>query len=142
MRLRPHPNPGTLADFDMGCVDSLNEIIRVTDCEIVVSSDWKYWVDLDEMVDFYLRQGIVKGPVDYTPKKKIYSRSETERVRASEILEWLEGRREVECWVWTDDLDMRPFIGNSAWVSGGEGIVSARSEIAGILGFSGNLSAV
>jgi hypothetical protein len=56
-------------DFDKKAVRILNEIILETDCEIVVSSDWRAHATLDELGDYYLQQGIVKRPVDFTGNK-------------------------------------------------------------------------
>lgn len=105
-----------LDDFDLNAVEVLNEIIKKTNVEIVVSSDWKLRVSLDEMKKFYLKQGIHKQPIDYTPKYEEYKLSELPRQRSFEIRAWLHHNKNVTNWVSVDDLDMRKHIPNFAWV--------------------------
>jgi len=97
-----------LQDFDKGAVQILNEIIKETDCEIVVSSDWKLWVSLEEMKDFYISQGIIKSPIGYTLDKssEIMSLDDLARLRVEEITQWLDDS-DVLIWVAVDDLDLR-----------------------------------
>lgn len=108
--------------FDPFCPKSvkvLNEIIRETNCEIVVSSDWRLHCDLDVMQKMYKERSILKAPIAYT---KIFSDSDDDileetweykdryqiaaRVREKEILEWLENHPKVTSWVAVDDLPM------------------------------------
>lgn len=101
-------------DFDQDAIDILNRIIMETNCEIVVSSDWKGHANVEEMGDYYESQGIVKRPIGFTPFKKelpkglkYYHRdSELEETRSYEILQWLSEHPEVTHWVSVDDLDM------------------------------------
>jgi hypothetical protein len=97
-----------LNDFDKSAVKNINDIISETDCEIVVSSDWKLWVNLSEMQRFYRRQGLIKVPIGYTPDKssEIKSRDDIARLRVEEIKEWLHDN-DVSTWVAIDDLDLR-----------------------------------
>ena len=97
-----------LNDFDKSAVKNINDIISETDCEIVVSSDWKLWVDLSDMQSFYRRQGLIKVPIGYTTDKssEIKSRDDIARLRVEEIKEWLHDN-EVSTWVAIDDLDLR-----------------------------------
>lgn len=83
--------------------------------EIVVSSDWKYWVSLEEMGEFYQKQGILKKPIGYTPKTDIYTWDIYPKQRAHEIKTWLENTT-VEKWVAIDDLDMRPYLDHFVWI--------------------------
>src|SRR5690554_4610312 len=53
-------------NFDEKCVDILNEIIEETECEIVVTSDWRLEATLEEMGTYYENQGIIKKPIDFT----------------------------------------------------------------------------
>ena len=54
-------------NFDKKAITVLNDIINQTDCEIVISSDWKRWATVEEMGEYYESQGIVKKPLDFTP---------------------------------------------------------------------------
>jgi hypothetical protein len=112
MYLKKHNNIGKLDLFDTGAVTILNLIISETNSEIVISSDWKYWVTFEEMCDFYTNQGI-KKPIGYTPSSpgKDYAKE-----RSLEILEWLEKHSEVTKWVSIDDLDMRNYLQNFVWI--------------------------
>lgn len=132
MRIEPHPNPGVLVDFDQGCVSSLNHILDKTDAEIVVSSDWKYWVSLEEMGNFYISQGVAKKPIDFTPKLPLAQDEEFKVWRAREIMAWLKKHHETQKWVWVDDLDMRALLGNAAWVDRPESIRSKKRGIIGV----------
>lgn len=113
MYIKPHPNPGVLDDFDKETVDRLNSILEEDPViEIVVSSDWKYWVTLEKMKKFYLLQGILKAPIDYT-EKSLYNGSQQ---RAIEIKSWLSANPAVTQWVAVDDLDMRPYLDHFVWI--------------------------
>lgn len=122
MRTEPHPCPGRLVDFDPSCVEHLNRLIELTDIEIVVSSDWKYWVTLDELQIFYANQGIVKPPISHTPKSDDFTFHLLAEIRSKEISCWLEQNKGIERWAWVDDLDMRPFLPNSFFVEDETGI--------------------
>jgi hypothetical protein len=102
-------------DFDPVAIDILNNIIKETDCEIVISSDWKLWVDLDQMKKFYIDQGVVKNPIDYTPKYERYDPSILAQQRSKEIKGCLK-ENPVDKWVAIDDLDMRPYLENFIFV--------------------------
>ncbi len=47
-------------DFDKNAVGVLNEILKETDCEIVVTSDWRHYVTLEEIGEYYEHQGVIK----------------------------------------------------------------------------------
>lgn len=104
--------------FDKKAVAILNQIIQITGCEIVVSSDWRFRCSLEEMGEMYVKRGILKKPVGYTtlepPKKPsefVWDKSsETEQGRAQEILQYVSERDNIESWVAVDDLDMRKHI--------------------------------
>jgi len=114
MYLKKHPNPGSLKRFDKSTIEVLNSILQTDpEIEIVISSDWKYWVPLEEMSTFYRDQGI-KPPIAYTDKTIKYE-NPYEKCRATEIKNWLLANK-VEKWVAVDDLDMRPYLQNFTWI--------------------------
>jgi hypothetical protein len=116
MYIKKHPMPGVLDAFDKDAVRILNSIlITDTSIEIVVSSDWKYWVSLEEMREFYKCQGIIKSPIAYTMKRDKYTIENYSKQRADEIQSWLEGNI-VDAWVSIDDIDMRPYLKNFVWI--------------------------
>lgn len=101
-------------DFDKGAIDVLNRILEQTGAQIVVSSDWRLYGTLEELGDYYLSQGIIKKPIDFTPiidefddstAQLLRWRGSAGRARSLEIKKWLEDNK-VESWVAVDDLDM------------------------------------
>ena len=99
---------GELIPFDKEAVKILNSIIKETNADIVISSDWKKWCPLDKMKEFYKLQGIIKEPIDYTPYIKGIEN------RNLEIKEWLNNNK-VDKWVAIDDLYLD--LTNFVWVS-------------------------
>ena len=98
-------------NFDKKAIKVLNEILLDTDAEIVISSDWKYHHTLEEMRNFYAHQGIIKLPIDFTPRigdlvKGEFPAAELEIARVFEIKSWLAAHPEVTQWVAVDDLYM------------------------------------
>ena len=75
-------------DFDPVAVNVLNQLLHTTGAEIVVSSDWKLRVALDQMSEFYHAQGVSKPPIAYTAW--LPSHSSYHSQRAHEIADWLE----------------------------------------------------
>ena len=101
------------SDFDPDAVDALNNIIDLTDAEIVVSSDWKRETTLSGMCEFYQKQGIKKMPLDYTdwlPGAPTYHRQ-----RANEINTWIDQHPKITHWVAIDDLYMGTWLTNFVW---------------------------
>lgn len=100
--------------FDPACVRALNDILEKTPhLEIVVSSDWRMWVDLETMRRFYRDQGVCRPPIDYTPvlEKHHGVFQDHSQHRAREIRAWLDAHRdEVNHWIAIDDLDMSPYL--------------------------------
>lgn len=102
-------------NFNPTAVKVLNEIIQETDCEIVVSSDWKNHGSLEDIGDYYLEQGISKKPIALTfPFARIYPElwskmrfyADIEKERAMEIKYWVDIHSEITNWVAVDDLNM------------------------------------
>lgn len=104
-------------NFNKKAIKILNEIIEETGCEIVVSSDWKLHATLEELGDYYIEQGIIKRPIDVTPKYidcTIKGKVETnlshlwqlEVERTIEIKQYLYDHPEITHWVAVDDLNM------------------------------------
>lgn len=114
MYVKKHPNPGILDDFDKDNIDILNAILKIDETiEIVISSDWKYWVSIDEMREFYKQQGIIKLPIAYTEKTKVYTMNNYREQRAREIKKYLEElASSITHWVAIDDIDMSNYLDN------------------------------
>jgi len=104
-------------DFDPGAIEVLNQIIEETDCEIVVSSDWRHHCELWQMQQLYLERGIKKGPIDFT--NWVPSSAQClEIARMEEIRQWLwlESNRGWTSWCAVDDMDLGGEFGLSNFV--------------------------
>lgn len=104
-------------DFDKKAIKILNEIIKETGAEIIVSSDWKLHATLEELGDYYEAQGIIKRPIAITPNMHEFDPDANdlfvwkrwmERKRIVEIERYLKETPEITNWVAVDDLNMSP----------------------------------
>jgi hypothetical protein len=106
-------------DFDEKSVRILNQILEETGAEIVVSSDWKRWANVEEMGEYYESKGIIRKPIALTPdlgdctwenperESWVWSpRWDLEMSRVVEIRQYLYDHPEITHWVAIDDLDM------------------------------------
>lgn len=112
-------------NFDQKAVKVLNAILKETDAEIVVSSDWRLYATVEELGEYYKSQGIIKKPIGVTEKfhytnwlnegflpsddddKFPWSRSENmEQERHFEIMRYLGNYPSITDWVAIDDLHM------------------------------------
>jgi hypothetical protein len=93
--------------FNQKSIKVLNEIIEATDCEIIVSSDWRFHGSLSQMRDLYKIRGILKSPIGYTDYIKSNAQ-DLEHSRAQEILRWMNinDPKSVMNFCAVDDLDM------------------------------------
>lgn len=97
--------------FNEKAIKVLNEIIEATDCEIVVSSDWRFHASLSDMRQLYSIRGIKKLPIGYTGFVP-GSAQDLEHSRSEEIRNWL-NVHDVDnkiSWCAVDDMDMSPWI--------------------------------
>lgn len=105
-----------LDDFDKKSIKVINEILEETDCEVVVSSDWKRYATLKELQSYYKNQGIIKSPIDVTPDISDFDENTYElfsyknwidRIRVLEIKEWMSRNQfNFDKWVAVDDLNI------------------------------------
>lgn len=110
-------------NFDKVSVNKINNIITLTDAEIVISSDWRLHGTLEELQQYYLSQKFIKAPIDLTPKFHYtdwindgfikdpenfpWNRNwALEQHRSFEIKRWLRDNPQVEKWVAVDDLNL------------------------------------
>ena len=104
-------------NFDEKAIKVLNEILEEAGAEIVVSSDWKRWANVQEMGEYYESKGVIKKPIAFTPdlgqctwyndKVWIWSPDwDLEMSRVIEIKQYLHDHPEITHWVSIDDLDM------------------------------------
>lgn len=113
-------------NFDKKAISCLNRILEKSGAEIVVSSDWKNWANVEEMGEYYEQQGIIKKPIAFTPdlgKCTWYqemdfswlSNWDSEQCRAIEIQQYLKDNPEITHWVAVDDLNMGKDEGWKDW---------------------------
>jgi hypothetical protein len=117
-------------NFDVKAIKVLNEILKETDAEIVVSSDWRLHGTLEELGEYYTSQGIIKKPIGFTEVFNYTSWLDEGRIpvdfnwwrmdsreqeRHFEIKDWLESHSEVTHWVAVDDLFMGIQVEASAY---------------------------
>ena len=102
-------------NFNKKSIDVLNDILEETNAEIVVSSDWKRWANVEEMGEYYESQGIKKKPIGFTknlgecdvPENFQWSRQwDLEQSRSLEIRQYLKDNPQITHWVAVDDLNM------------------------------------
>jgi hypothetical protein len=104
-------------NFNKKAVKILNEILSETGAEIVVSSDWKRWANVEQMGEYYESQGITKKPIDFTLNLNQctnYDKDsfpwirqwDLEQTRSIEIKQYLHDHPEIINWVAIDDLNM------------------------------------
>ena len=104
-------------NFNQKAVKVLNQIIEETGAEIVVSSDWKRWANLEEMGEYYESKGIIKKPIALTTNLGqctwynnmvwVWSpRWDLEMTRVIEIKQYLHDHPEITHWVCIDDLTL------------------------------------
>ena len=114
-------------NFNKKAINVLNQILEETGAEIVVSSDWKRWANLEELGEFYELQGIIKKPIALTPNLKDFDEySEAlfhykgwyERARILEINHWLKSNP-VDTWVAVDDMQLGEYINIDGETNGG-----------------------
>ena len=94
--------------FDKKCVKVFNEILKKTDANIVVSSDWRVYYTLEELQDIFQINGVIKTPVDVTPIHPV-SMSWYAKNRGMEILRYVK-KHGLTNWIAIDDLPLSNWL--------------------------------
>lgn len=111
-------------NFNKKAIKVLNDILEITGAEIVVSSDWKKWANVEELGEYYEQQGIDKKPIAFTknlndceiPQNFPWSRTyDLEQSRSLEIKQYLKDHPEITHWVAVDDLNMGILQTHESW---------------------------
>jgi hypothetical protein len=100
---------GYVHRFNAKAVKILNEILKETNADIVVSSDWKDFYSLNDLQEIFIWQKVSKAPIDVTKSLPGKTLQLLEEVRAREILEHADKIKPAS-WVAIDDLDLRFWI--------------------------------
>lgn len=110
---------GWIPPFNKKAVDVYNEILRKTNAEIVISSDWKLHWTLKELQEIFIEfAGIEKAPLDVTGSSWgviFKSFKQLEECRAHEILKHVD-KFKPEAWVAIDDLYLLPWLQDENFV--------------------------
>lgn len=84
--------------IDRGMVERVNQIIRATDCKIVVSSTWRLLHSMGQLKAMLRLHGMIDVVIDRTPDLVDDTHN-----RGDEIEAWLKGHPEVSQFVILDD---------------------------------------
>jgi hypothetical protein len=94
--------------FDPACVKVLNRIIMVKNPVIVLTSDWKLQLSLDEINEMFNEYNVLYPATDITTnlwKTKFTSFQQLEECRSAEILLYV-AEHDITNWVAVDDLNL------------------------------------
>lgn len=98
-----------LEKFPPSCVNALNYILTETNCEIVISSDWRKHFSLEELQEIFTINKIIKLPIgvtDITINNDIgYNKTTQITERVDEINKSVKLHK-PEKWISVDDLQL------------------------------------
>ena len=103
---------GKLYRFKAKAVKVLNEIIELTDCNIVVTSDWRHEFSLKELQAYYKDMGVIKSPIAVTGFEPC-AICQQEFARCKEINKFIE-EHNVERYCVVDDMKLE-LVHNFVW---------------------------
>jgi hypothetical protein len=95
--------------WNKGAVEVFNEILDVTDAEIVLSSDWKLHWDIDDLKKIFEWNGVKKRPIAVT-NNEYTSISNLTMNRAAEIGDYVRDN-DLKNYVVIDDLNVGKYMG-------------------------------
>lgn len=111
--------------FNDKAIKVLNEIISKTDCEIILTSDWRFEAPFEIIQELFKIRNILKSPIDHTTLEGLNPnlfkeedknfKMELEQTRALEIMDYINSRPEIKQWVAVDDLDLRKNVETNNW---------------------------
>lgn len=92
--------------FNENCVSILNEILKETDAEIILSSDWRKHKTKEQLDVIFKNNGVIKSPIDTTPNYRDHY-SNFEYARSIEIVHYIaENTIDINNIVVIDDLNL------------------------------------
>lgn len=106
---------GYVHRFNAKAVQMFNEILKVTNADIIISSDWKGHYSLESLQGIFKWQKVIKVPIAVTPSVKFSSMQLLEENRAKEILEHVDTIK-PGFWVAIDDLNLSTWIPDKHFV--------------------------
>jgi hypothetical protein len=100
--------------FNPGCVNILNEILEITDADIVLSSDWRFHFTLDELDKIFKFNKVIKSPIDVTGNFPM-SFSQLDKNRAHDIDIYRQEHNIIN-YVIVDDLNLESYVPKERFV--------------------------
>jgi hypothetical protein len=97
-----------LYPFDPKCVKIFNEILDETGADIVLSSDWKYHWNLEDLDKIFKFNGVNKSPIDTTINEDV-SMGNITKNRAYQVGEYIQ-RNNITNYVVIDDLNISNYM--------------------------------
>lgn len=96
--------------FDEKAVKVFNEILKETNADFVISSDWRIDFSFEDLCKIFAINKVIKTPVGITP---IYptSMSNQAKNRSGEILRYIDYNY-VNDWIAIDDIDLYYWLGD------------------------------
>lgn len=92
--------------FNEDCVKILNDILKETGAEIILSSDWRKHRTLEQLDIIFKNNGVIKSPIDITPNYR-NNYSNFEYARSVEIVHYIvENTIDINNIVVLDDLNL------------------------------------
>ena len=98
--------------LDKKCVNVFNEVCKIINPIVILSSDWKFHYDLKTINEYFKSNDVVYEVSDYTPDLwgvDFFSLEELEICRAQEILKYV-NKHNIKYYIAIDDLDLSLFI--------------------------------
>lgn len=95
--------------FNPQCVEIFNEILSTTECQIILSSDWRISWTLEELDIIFKENGVKQSPVGITEKNLYCNIGNYNKKRASEIEFYIQENR-IKDWIILDDLNIHPYF--------------------------------
>lgn len=91
--------------FDKPLVSNINSVIQNTGAKIVVSSDWRIGVSMNDIKDLLKHAGFIGKIVGATPNTFVGHDVSSQKQRVIQINSWLSNFK-VNRWIAIDDMDL------------------------------------
>lgn len=94
-------------EWNKNCCAALNELLDITDCKIVLSSDWRKFYGFDEIIAMFQYYNINhKCLLGFTEQFEVIKMSESgSNIRTREIESWI-NRHKIEKFCVIDDMSL------------------------------------
>ena len=123
-----HNGPFRTEIWDVRCVEVLNAVIESTDCQIVLSSDWRLHLNLRQIWDIFQFNRVSRMPLGFTGLATLdggwINVNRLEEDRGIEINKWLATHGfnpPFNMWCAVDDMNLSPHVSRfvrTGWMRG------------------------